>query len=384
MLCRGLMQPSKYKIPVVITVVSAAGAFSFWIGGQTVQHQDRIVRNDATHALTGGVAIQSVTFSQAADRGSVEIVLRGNGRERLALGIRNRTDQPLRLEIPAGRIFKSKRTFVILLRSRQIDLAERSTGRLVLETAALHAGGPVRDANFEICDGTVLKLDPLLDYLANHPEVSTAAAQTAVLALTDNLPVGAFAKFTPVGGEMPSVLDTSAFRVDVADMMKALLILRDIGIPSSQIALGVDPQLRIEAMIDPLAHAMAMSYYGIAPEREWEYWKWELAHGDEATRHYALFGIARFFPDVAVRMLPKWVMETRTNLVYRLSALQALAETERPEVLQLLKQLVLELPDNTELARTAKKAVQHVRLRDERRSRNSKVAVVFRTGGERM
>jgi hypothetical protein len=116
--------------------------------------------------------------------------------------------------------------------------------------------------------------------------------------------------------------------------------------------------LKIEGMIDPACRTAAMRYYGITAEKEWDYWKKELLEGDPSTRHYALYGIARFYPAVAVEMLPKWAREKRTTQLFRLTALQALGETQRPEALPLLSDLVNELGRNTELGRAALQAAQ--------------------------
>jgi hypothetical protein len=113
-------------------------------------------------------------------------------------------------------------------------------------------------------------------------------------------------------------------------------------------------------MIDPAAHAMAISYYKITPETEWDYWKTELSVGNTSTRHYALYGIARFYPDVALDMLPKWARETRTSTIFRLSAIQALAETDRTEALPILRQLSDELGRYSELGRAANNAAQYL------------------------
>ena len=55
-------------------------------------------------------------------------------------------------------------------------------------------------------------------------------------------------------------------------------------------------------------------------------WKNELLNGDQGTRHYALYGIARFYPEIALQMLPNWAREKRTARVFRLAAVQALAK----------------------------------------------------------
>ena len=186
------------------------------------------------------------------------------------------------------------------------------------------------------------------------------AIQTAVLALTENLPLSAVAKFTSAGGQLPSRFDTTAFRADTADIIAALLALRETGRADDDVAMSIDPQLKIESMIDPLAHATAMRYYGLTSETEWEYWKNELATGDTSTRHYALYGIARYYPDIALDMLPKWAREARTSSIFRLSAIQALADTERSEALPILRQLADELGRYTDLGRAATSAAQYL------------------------
>ena len=165
--------------------------------------------------------------------------------------------------------------------------------------------------------------------------------------------MSAVAKFNPAGGVLPSRFNTDAFRVETFDIIQALSALRELGVKERDLALTIDPQLKIEAMIEPLCRATAMRYYGIAQETEREYWRAELLNGDPSTRHYALYGIARFYPEIALEMLPRWVRETKTNPVYRLSALQALADTQRPEALALLQTLAEELGAGTDLGKAA-------------------------------
>jgi hypothetical protein len=185
-----------------------------------------------------------------------------------------------------------------------------------------------------------------------------------VLALQENLPVSAFAKFVEAGAaDMPSKFDTSAFKVEVVNIISALTMLREIGVPDDQLALTIDPQLKIESMIDPLAHASAMHYYGITEQTEWAYWKHHLLEGEESTRHYALYGIARFYPDVALQMLPAWVRAANTNPVYRISAVQALAETQREEAVSILRQIEHEYGMLTEIGKTAHDAADILEAR---------------------
>jgi len=147
------------------------------------------------------------------------------------------------------------------------------------------------------------------------------------------------------------------------------------------LAITVDPQLKSEAMIDPLAHALAMQYYKIPFDHEWSYWKNELLQGDPAIRHYALYGIARFFPEIAVQMLPKWARGMNLTPTYRHSAIRALAETGRPEALSVLHQFEFEFGGRgTELGEVAYQAAQYLDARLTQEPR--KTAISFHTTKE--
>ena len=171
------------------------------------------------------------------------------------------------------------------------------------------------------------------------------------------------AKFTLASAPLPSRFNTDAFRAETFDIVEALAVLRELGLKDESLAMTIDPQLKIEAMIDPNARPVAMRYFAINPEREWDFWRNELLNGEPCTRHYALYGIARFYPDVALEMLPRWARETRTNPVYRLSAVQALADTQRGEALTLLRQLSGELGATTELGKAATGAADYLDYR---------------------
>ena len=231
---------------------------------------------------------------------------------------------------------------------------------LDLQTAATRSTNIVGAGSYRLSPKTTPKIDMLLSYAQPHPEPIPGALQTGVLALPDSLPLSALCKFTPAVGDLPSRFDTSAFRADTADLVSALATLREIGVSDRDLALTVDPQLKLEAMIEPQVRAKAMSYYGIAADKEWDFWKSELLAGENGTRHYALFGIARFYPQIALDMLPKWSREKRTNSSFRLAAVQALADTRRPEPLAILQELVKELGRNTELGRAAVDAAQYL------------------------
>ena len=314
------------------------------------------------HAAPSVAAIPPEEMDLAAGlrQGVFKAELRGNGREKLRAVIANMGKTPLTVRVRAGQVFENERNAVVAVRPEVLALAPGKTGELSLQTAALRSSNKVADAALRLSPATAPKLDVLLGYIQEHADLTPGAIQTAVLALTENLPLSAVAKFTSGGGQLPSRFDTTAFRAATADIIAALLALRETGRADDELAMSFDPQLKIESMIDPLAHATALRYYGLTPETEWEYWKNELSNGDTATRHYALYGIARFYPEVALDMLPKWAREARTSAIFRLSAIQALADTERSEALPILRQLADDLGRYTDLGRAAASAAQYL------------------------
>jgi hypothetical protein len=308
----------------------------------------------------------SVELQTAVDQGLVKAEFIANGRDQLSAELSNPGAQPITVKASFGQMFENGRNTVVTVRTAAVEVAAGQCASLPIQTAATRSTNRIGSASYRLSPKTAPKIDLLLTFAQDHPDLSPTVLQTAVLALTENLPLNAFCKFIPTGSDAPSRFDTNPFRVETQDLLTALSTLREIGVRDRDLVLTVDPQLRIEAMIDPTCRALAMRYYNITSGAEWNYWKNELLEGDPGTRHYALFGIARFYPDVALDMLPKWAREKRTTPLFRLTAVKALAETQRPEALTLLQQLVSELGRNTELGRAASEATQTLSLRLEK------------------
>ena len=286
----------------------------------------------------------------------------GNGREAFQAVMINQGNVACRVQVQAGQVFRNERSAVVVVRSGTLCLEPGETGRVDLKTAALHSGNPLKVMEFHLDVRKEPRLGGLLLYVFDHPELTIGAIQTAVLGLTENLPLSAVAKFNSAIGGLQSRFDTTAFRVEASEIVAALMILRELGRRDDQVAMSIDQQLKIEAMTDPKSRLLAMRYYGLTKETEWEYWKSELEGGALATRHYALFGIARSYPEIALEMLPKWAREVRTNGVFRRAAIQALATTERAEAVPILDQLAEDLGRYTEMGILAKKGAQYLAM----------------------
>lgn len=324
-------------------------------------------------------AAELYPIAAACEQKVIAAEFTGNGRDRMSAMLWNKSEKPIRVAFATGQILQSGPSSVLVVRPVEVEVAGGGTREIWLQTVALRSSNVCEPAPYRLSPLTAPKVVALMAHVQTQPELMMAAVQTAVLAVTENLPLVAVAKFEPAGGVLPSRFNTDAFRVETSEILTALTLLRELGVDESRVAMTVDPQLKIEAMIDPATRASAMNYYGIGPEREWDYWRQELLQGDPSTRHYALYGIARFYPDVALQMLPRWARETRTNPVYRLAAVQALAETQRADALPILRQLTHDLASTPELAKASVAAADYLEYRVAQilAARNSQVA--FRT-----
>ncbi len=293
----------------------------------------------------------------AVQQGLVECLWRGNGKDRLVLDARNGSDHPLRLHLGAGQILASEDSTVVVLKSQTLDFAPGADLHDEFATVATSSVNRIAGAEYHLSSGTLPDLDKLFAYVAAHPEASPASIQTATLILTENLPLSAFAKFNEISAGQEKIQENEAFKADTVDIVRALEIMKDIGI-DRPLAVTIDPQLEVEAMIDPSAHGTAVSYYGIT--NEWSYWKNQLLAGDPSTRHYALYGIARYYPGVALQMLPKWARTESLSPVYRMSAVEALAQTGRPEAVPILRELEREFGGTSDLGRAAHQAANYL------------------------
>lgn len=360
---------------VLLTPVVAGGGLALWPQAPSSALPSPSMKQAAVVALAAAAANtlpppttpsvasdpaqdQNVELQTAIQQGRLTGDFRGNGRDKIRAVLTNKTDGKLVVRVTAGQMFESGSNVVIVTRAGEVEVRPGKAVEVTIQTAATRSANKVFEAPYTLSFGTLPRLDTLLAYAQERPELTAGAIQTAILALTENLPLSSVAKFTAAGGDLQSKFDTSSFKTETGDILMALITLRAIGARDADLALTIDPQLKVEGMIEPATRSAAMRYYGITPETEWAYWKTELLSGEPTTRHYALYGIARFYPDVALEMLPKWARETKTLNVLRISAIQALADTQRPEALPILQRLTDELGAETELGRTAANAAK--------------------------
>jgi len=345
--------------------VAALPAHSAPVAGQAPVIAQKIAEKPAQPVIV------ELNLPTAVQQGLVECLWRGNGKDRLVMDARNLSGQPLRLHMGAGQLLASVDSTIVVLKSATLDFAPRADRHEEFATIATSAANKVAGAEFHLSAGTLPDLDKLFAYVAAHPEAAPGAIQTAALILTENLPLSAFAKFNELSAGAENIQESQDFKADTCDILAALTIMRDLGI-DRPLAVTIDPQLEVEAMIDPGAHSLAVSYYGI--NDEWAYWKNQLLQGDPSTRHYALYGIARYYPAVALRMLPKWARQDSMSPVYRMSAVEALAQTGKADAIPILRELEREFGGTTDLGHAAHLAANFL---DAQFARSNKVGDRF-------
>jgi hypothetical protein len=301
--------------------------------------------------------IVELNLPTAVQQGLVDCQWRGNGKDRLFLDAHNATTQPLRLHLGAGQLLASEDSTIVILKSQTLDFLPNADIHEEIATVATSSANRVIGAEYHLSAGALPDLDKLFAFYSSHPETRPGAIQTATLVLTENLPLSAFARFSELTAGVAAMPESQDFKADTADILSALIILKDIGI-DRPLAVTIDPQLEVEGMIDPEAHDLCVKYYGITDE--WAYWKNQLLQGDPSTRHYALYGIARYYPDVALQMLPKWARGDSVSSVFRMSAVQALGQTNRPEAIPILRELEREFGATTDLGHAAHTAANYL------------------------
>ena len=314
-------------------------------------------------SLAAPVAPVEVSLNDALGRGWVQVQYRGNGHSEIRTTVVNRHNAPLRLTLASGTIFETAdfRGQMVLARSQNVDLPVGGTRAAWLECAATRSSNPLREgAAYHLCPDTLPVLAELFAQVDQSPEISREAIQTAVLLLTENAPLNLFARFALLAENPGTPHGAAVYRVNTCEIIAAFELLKSAGYPRMDLVAAQEPQLKIEAMIDPLAHASALHYYDLSTDQEWAYWRDELQKGDLSTRHYALYGIGRYYPDVALQMLPDWARAGQLSKLMRTSAIQAMAETHRPEAISVLQELVSEFGAATEMGQSARTAMAYL------------------------
>ncbi len=346
------------SLPLALIVISRSATASAAAGNGGTNTSATV----AAHTPPLGPDVAEVSLHDALGRHWLQAQYVGNGSSELKATFVNLRNAPVRLTVATGLIFEASDLHdqMVVARGQTVDLPTGATRPAWLAGAATRSANTLKPQAYHLCPDTLQALSPLFEQVDKSPEVSRQAIQTAVLLVTENAPMVTFAKFNVLSGDTPLQSATTAFQVNTGEILAAFALLKDSGYARRNLVAAQDPQLKIEAMIDPLAHAAALAYYHLNTEQEWAFWREELQRGDLSTRHYALYGIGRYYPEVALQMLPDWARATQLSGLMRTSAIQAMAETHRPEAISVLQGLVSEFGAATELGESARKAITYL------------------------
>jgi hypothetical protein len=335
-----------------------------------------IARNDAVGATHPAAALNAPPAADPPGKnGAPEISLRdalgrhwvqaeyvGDGHSEIKALLTSTYNAPIHLAIASGLIFETGdlQQEMVVARGDTIDLPPAAQRPVWLECAATRSSNALKPQPYHLCPDNLPMLNRLFAQADQSPETSREAIQTAILLLTENAPLRLFAEFSLLQPAPSAQPLPAAYQISTGEILAAFELLKAAGYSRLNLSAAHDPQLKIEAMIDPLAHAAAMHYYQISPYMEWSFWRDQLEKGDPATRHYALYGIGRYYPEVALQMLPAWARARQLSRLLRTSAIQAMAETHRPEAISVLQQMVSEFGAATELGQSGRKAIAYL------------------------
>ena len=328
-----------------------------------------------------GINYRPIHVIAALKEGKAQVDMRGDGHALIQVTVANLTREPMELVFQSGMVLISDNQLAeaLIPRSQSIFLKPGEARRANLDVAPGSCRNEHRVRPYLVSLHRYEVLEPFWDYLAQHPEVGPEAVRTATLIIKENLPLSAFAKFSLSSGPKPDTVRDAGLEVETRHIMEALTVLQRAGYPAERLAILVDPQLQLEALLEPLTRPAAKRYFAMTDSDEWTFWENQLKTGNPSTRHYALYAIARFYPEVAIQMLPRWARFQELSLPMRRAAILALAEVPRPEAEGLLAQLEYELGASPSLGSTVTQAMtyweKHVKLSE------GVEGLAFQTGG---
>lgn len=291
------------------------------------------------------------------------LTLSGNGVDELRVQVVNSAPDPVPLTMEVGDVFQGATNRVMLVEPVNAPIRPGETRQFTLQTIPLRFTNQASSSPYRPVNDPPSVLNPLVDAVTRGTVRDFESLRVAAQLLVENPSLATIAAFPALDQEAQARSNVPAkARVTAARLINALLLLESIGVDTQSLDIANNPQLQLESLVNRATNPNARRYYKLEDERKhWDYWSTLLTEGNPRLRHYALYGIARFFPDIALDMMPRWASNRRLTPIYRLSAVYALAGTERPEALPRLEQLSRRYPEQTNMGRAIRAAISYLK-----------------------
>lgn len=287
-----------------------------------------------------------------------------NGMDRLDIRVVNSGATAASYKLKAGTQFQSGATLVMTIEGFESEVGAGETVKASVRTVPLRT---TNDQQLAACRQVVSpdsRLDPLVDAVNGGLEVvEPKVLATAALLIAQDPPLSEIASFPTMAGSRDGGVQKApeAMQASAAQLLDALLLLKSIGADVSAVGIATDPQFKLEVLVKPDTNQAARQFFGIEDRSaHWAFWKDTILNGDPRLKHYGLYGIGRFFPEVAASMMPAWASDRRVLPTYRLSAVYALGFAGTPEARVALEALSRKFPPQTNMGRAVEESLAYL------------------------
>ncbi len=349
---------------VVIVVLLVVGYVQFFASSSTPpasQPITEILPPDLKAQDLAGESAATAPAPTPAPAAIIKLTFVSNGSTRLRLKAENPTDTEHMVSIPRGTPFESVSSLVVTLEPIEAEMVPGGSAELEVRAAALRPENAAGDAVYTRASGGVEQLQPIFEIIAADAQVPQPVVQLAILIVMENPPLSALAGFPTLEDDLPVQADFSEFSTDAPQLLAALALLKNAGVDIARYQVGASDQLRLETMVKPATRPMAQEVYGLKGEAEWDFWKSTLTEGDARLRHYALYGIGRFYPSIAVTMMPEWADNPRLLPAYRLAAVYSLGMSGSQDAYPVLEAMAARYPPGSTLAGAVSESLNYLR-----------------------
>ncbi len=302
------------------------------------------------------------TPDQPATPGELTPRFESNGIDSLHIHLVNSGATSAEFLLEAGTVLQSAANLIMTAEDMRREVAAGETVEASLRVVPLRSSNSVQKLPYRKVQTPDPQWAPIAHLVRSNAATADAKVlRTAALLMAENPSLERIAAFPTIGSDLLGEPAAKPLLATAQELLEALVLLKSHGADLNAIDLASDPQLQLETLVKPATNALARKFYGLEGDRQhWAFWRDTIINGDPRLKHYALYGIGRFYPDVAATMMPAWASDRRLLDAYRLSAVYALGLSATPEARKQLDLLAVKYPPQTDLGRAVQKAIAHM------------------------